>query len=100
MEPNDIVAHSRARFDYQTKKKLLREKYEAKMIFAYGGGLWQAGPALLCVLALCDHDAVIADLYHNPVLVNVPELIKLAQERWQEQMNAWLHEYNTLNTAS
>jgi hypothetical protein len=30
-------------------------------------------------------------------MVDYKELLKLAQQRWQEQMNAWLVEYEELN---
>jgi hypothetical protein len=40
---------------------------------------------------------VILDLYDNPVQVNAQELFDLAKQRWQEQMNAWLVEYETNN---
>jgi hypothetical protein len=40
---------------------------------------------------------VLLDLYENPVRVNVKELCAQSQQRWQEQMTAWLIEYETLN---
>jgi hypothetical protein len=59
--------------------------------------MWQAGPELSTVLKLCSGEAVILDLYQNPVKVNVEELYELTITRWQEQMNAWLTEYNQLS---
>jgi len=52
----------------------------------------------LTLLAICpDRDsAVILDLYENPVQVNVGDLEQAAQQRWQEQMNGWLAEYEEL----
>jgi hypothetical protein len=40
---------------------------------------------------------VILDLYENPVKINTQELLSLSQQRWQEQMNAWLVEYEQTN---
>jgi hypothetical protein len=37
------------------------------------------------------------DLYENPVRVAPIELKKLAKVRWQEQLTAWLIEYEELN---
>jgi hypothetical protein len=97
MNSDDLVALSRARFDYQTQKKLLREKYEAKMLFAHSGGMWRAGPELQTTLLTCPGaDAVISDLYQVPIKVNTKELFALSQQRWQEQMSAWLVEHNEL----
>lgn len=98
MESSEIIKQARARFDHEAAKKLLNEKYEAKMLFAHGGGMWRAGPDLLNLLSTCDDLdlAVILDLYGVPVEIKVSTLYALARERWQEQMNAWLLEYQTL----
>lgn len=97
MNTNDLVAHSRARFDLQTKKRLLREKYEAKMLFAHNGGMWRAGPELQTILLSCpDTEAVILDLYETPIKVNTRDLFAQSQQRWQEQMNAWLAEHEAM----
>jgi hypothetical protein len=98
MDTNDLIAHSRARFDHAVAKRILKEKYQARRLFAYAGGMWRAGPELLTVLATCpDEHAVLLDLYENPVKVDVRELELAAQQRWQEQMNAWLVEHETNN---
>lgn len=98
MDTNALIAHSRARFDHAVAKRILKEKYQARMLFAYAGGMWRAGPELLTMLATCpDESAVLLDLYDAPVKVDVRELELAAQQRWQEQMNAWLAEYETNN---
>jgi hypothetical protein len=40
---------------------------------------------------------VLLDLYETPVRVRPEELRDQAMCRWQEQMNAWLVEYEQLN---
>jgi hypothetical protein len=98
MDTNALIAHSRARFDHAVAKRILKEKYQARMLFAYAGGMWRAGPELLTMLATCpDESAVLLDLYDAPVRIDVRELELAAQQRWQEQMNAWLVEYETNN---
>jgi hypothetical protein len=99
METEKLVAHARARFDHATARRTLKEKYEARMLFAHDGGMWCAGPELQCVLLACaqDTDVVLLDLYETPVRVNVPELFALSHARWQEQMNAWRVEHENLN---
>jgi hypothetical protein len=42
-------------------------------------------------------EIVLPDLYENPVRVDSVELMKLSQERWNEQMNAWEVEYQQLS---
>ena len=68
------------------------------MLFAHAGGMWRAGPELLVLLATVPPgNAVILDLYENPIQVNPEELRGLAMQRWQEQMNAWLVEHEESN---
>ena len=98
MDTNELIAHSRARFDHHQARIVLKEKYQAKLTFAHAGGMWRAGPELLILLQSCPtEDAVILDLYDTPVQINVVDLQHLTHDRWQEQMNAWLVEYEELN---
>ena len=98
MDTENIIKQSRARFDHNQARQVLREKYEAKMLFAYNGGMWRAGPELLMTIAVCpDEDSVLIDEYGNPVQINTLELELLAQQRWQEQMNGWLNEFQELS---
>ena len=97
MDTDQLIAHSRARFEHEAARRILREKYQAKFTFAHRGGMWQAGPELLTVLKLCSGETVILDLYQNPIKIDAEELYELAIARWQEQLNAWLTEYEQLN---
>jgi hypothetical protein len=99
MDTNDIVTQSRARFEHHAARRTLREKYQAKLTFAYRGGMWRAGPELNATIFTCGRmgEVVLEDLYQNPVKVDTKELMNLSQERWNEQMNAWLLEYEELS---
>ena len=98
MNTESLVAHARARFDHEAARRVLKEKYQAKMVFAHAGGMWRAGPELQTTLLTCpDAQAVIMDLYENPIKVNTKELYAMSQQRWQEQMNAWLIEFESLS---
>lgn len=98
MDTNNLIAHARARFDHEAAKRVLKEKYQAKMLFAYNGGMFRAGPELQSTVLTCpDTEAVILDLYENPVKINTRELLAASQTRWQEQMNAWLVEYTEMS---
>lgn len=97
MNTNDLVEHVRARFDHATQKKILREKYEAKMIFAWNGGMFKATPEMIVFLSLYqDQDVVVPDLYGNPVKFRASDVCNLMKDRWQEQMNAWLVEHDQM----
>lgn len=97
MNTDQLIAQTRSRFEHAAAKKLLKEKYEAKMIFAHNGGMWRAGPELQTTVMTCPGStAVLLDLYENPVQVDTKQLFAMSQQRWQEQMNAWLVEYDAL----
>ena len=101
MDTNELVAYSRARFDHAMAKRVLKEKYQAKLTFAYNGGLWSAGPELINTLTASletgQQGLVLLDLYDTPIRVDYQELLALARERWQEQMTAWLIEHEELS---
>ena len=99
MDTEQLIAYGRARFEHAAARRLLKEKYQAKLTFAYAGGMWCAGPELLTLLHAIpvEDDVVILDLYENPVRVSPRDLQQLAFDRWQEQMNAWLVEFENSN---
>lgn len=98
---DNVVSKVRQHFDHDAAKQILKEKYEAKMLFAAFGGMWKASPELLSTLHLfqyneADKEAVLIDEYGNPCKVVLAELFDTAAERWQEQMNGWYNEFNEL----
>jgi hypothetical protein len=94
---HDLTSKIRSRFDHEAAKKILREKYESKMIFGWNGGMFRAAPEMITFLSLYnDQRIVIKDLYDNPVEVNAQELCDLMKSRWQELMTAWLIEWTEL----
>ena len=101
MDTDQLISHSRARFEHEAARRTLREKYQAKFTFAHAGGMWLAGPELINILTASlthgQQGLVLLDMYETPVMVDYKELLTLAQQRWQEQMNAWLVEYEELN---
>jgi hypothetical protein len=97
MNTEQLISHARSRFDHAAARRVLKEKYQAKMIFAHAGGMWRADPELLNTLMCCPStESVVLDLYGNPVKIVSTELFNLAQQRWQEQMTAWLIEYDEI----
>ena len=99
MNTDDLIDHARTRFDHVAARRVLKEKYEAKMLFAYAGGMWRAGPELHNMIFTCGRmgEVVLPDLYETPVKIDTKELMAMSQERWNEQMNAWLAEYQEIS---
>ena len=97
MDTNDLVAQARSRFDHAAAKRVLKEKYEARMLFAHAGGMFKSTPEMISFLSLYgDCRIVVKDLYDTPVEVNAKDLIDEMQKKWYEQMNAWLVEWAEL----
>lgn len=98
MDTDQLISHSRARFDHLQSKRLLKEKYQGKLVFAHQGGMFRASPEMIVFLNLYDDQTIVLqDLYETPVQVNAKELKDAMKQRWQEQMNAWFVEYTDLN---
>ena len=97
MDTNNLVKQARSRFDHAAANRVLKEKYEARMIFAHAGGMFKSTPETITFLSLYNtEDIVLLDLYDNPVKVNAADLKDEMQKRWYEQMNAWLAEWSDL----
>jgi len=97
MNTENLVAHARARFDHESAKRILKEKYQAKLIFAYNGGMFRATPELLAfVQSWPVSELYIADLYENPIEVDKQVFLVKIQQHYHEQMNAWHVEYEEL----
>jgi len=98
MDTDQLIAHSRARFEHAAARRNLKEKYQAKLTFGWNGGMFKATPEMITFLSLYDDKRiVIVDLYETPIEVNAKELCELMKSRLQEQMNAWLVEHDELS---
>jgi bifunctional DNase/RNase len=98
MNSDDIFQYSRARFDHAAARRVLREKYEAKLTFAHNGGLFRVTPELLAFVKTWPIDELyLADLYQNPILIDRQVFLVQIQQHYQEQMNAWHQEFEALN---
>ena len=87
---DNLTQKIKERFDHEAAKRTLREKYEAKLLFAHQGGMFRAGAELIVLLNSYDEDEItIIDEFGNPTKVTRPSLLQEAKQRHQEQLNAW-----------
>ena len=56
MQTDELSQNIKTRFDHQQARQVLRETYQAKMLFAHNGGMWKASPELI---VLCDSLPII-----------------------------------------
>ncbi len=97
MDTNKLSNNIKIRFDHRQARLVLRETYQAKMLFTHNGGMWCAGPDLIMLCKACEGTVVLEDYYQTPISVDSDELLEISMQRWQEQMNAWQNEYNKMS---
>ena len=98
MQNDDTLTYVRSRFDHAAAQRVLKEKYQGKLVFGWAGGMFRAQPDMIVLLSLYgDKDIVVPDLYDTPIKVNAADLLQEMQTRWQEQMTAWLIEHERLS---
>ena len=97
MDTNKLIQDAKARFDFNTQKQELKDKYEGKLIFADQGGLFTAGPNLFATLqAITQTYVIIIDNYGNPVKVDATKLLSKAVNLYTTVMQEWLDELTKL----
>jgi hypothetical protein len=90
---DNLTQKIKARFDHEAAKQVLREKYEAKLLFAHQGGMFRADSNLIVLLnSFEQEEIVILDEFNSPTQVNRTSLLQEAKQRHQEQLNAWMVE--------
>lgn len=98
MDTKALIKEAQARFDHNSAKQLLKEKYQAKLIVANQGGLWKATPELISYLATeIDTVVILMDEYENPVLVNRILLHDELYKVHNDTMTLWYKEFEELS---
>jgi hypothetical protein len=97
--PDQLVEQIRTATDYQINKRILREKIQTDLHFAYNGGLFKATPELIGFISAWDTETLyLEDVYQNPIEANRNELILLCMSHYQMIMNAWHIEHEKLKS--
>ena len=87
---NDIVAEIKLATDFQTNKKILREKIQTELHMTHNGGLFKIGPELLAFVQTWPQDELyLEDVYENPVQIDRQVFLANAQQHYQTVMNRW-----------
>jgi hypothetical protein len=102
MDTKTLIAEAKARFNHNSAKEYLKEKYEAKLLVAEQGGLWKADQETIAFLAVMSNDwddrVVIIDTFQNPVLVTRSELLTKLKEVYRSVMADWYNEWKELES--
>lgn len=97
MDTKAIIAEAKAKFNHNSTKEYLKDKYHSKLVFADQGGLWTANNNLISFLnALTEEECVVLDSYQTPIKINRPKLLTKAVQVYTENMNEWHVEWEKL----
>lgn len=89
-EIDQLVNQIKQATDYQTNKRLLKEKILADLHLAYNGGLFLIDTSLLAFLATWQEETLyLQDVYENPVLVQRDDFLAQARAQYHSIMNSW-----------
>jgi len=100
MDTKTLLADAKARFNHNSAKAYLAEKYNAKLIVAEQNGLWKADAQTISMLSsLSDNDSVVLiDTFDNPVKVNRIELLDRLKQVYNTTMEQWHNEWRELES--
>ena len=99
MDTKTLLAEAKARFNHNSAKSYLKEKYQAKLIVAEQGGLWKATPELIGFLAsTTDEYIILLDTYENPVMVNRIKLYDVLEKTYNDSMTQCYTEWKELES--
>ena len=99
MDTKTLITEAKARFNHNSAKAQLKDKYDGKLIVAEQGGLWKASPELISTLsAFDDNFIVLIDNFDNPVQVNRDQLLTVLKTTYQKVMLDWYKEWKELES--
>lgn len=99
MDTKTLIAEAKARFNHNSAKAQLKEKYDSRLIVAEQGGLWKASTELIATLtAFDDNFIILIDNFNNPIQVNREQLLTVIKDVYQKVMLEWHKEWKELET--
>ena len=83
--------------DYQTNKKILKEKVKADLHITHNGGLFYITIELISFLSMLSDDTVILeDVYENPIMVSRKVLLENALDTYRSTTEMWFTQHEQL----
>ena len=94
MDTKTLITEAKARFNHNSAKAYLKEKYESKLIVADQLGLWSANPATINFLTSSTEDEIIIiDNFNNPVKIKRKLLLAKLNAVYKSTMEEWYTEW-------
>lgn len=96
-ELDNIVTEIQLATDFQTNKRILREKIQTDLHMTHNGGMFKITPELLAFVKTWPVDELyLEDVYENPIKIERQTFLVTAQQHYQTVMNEWHQEYENL----
>jgi len=97
MDTKLLISEAKARFNHNSAKAYLKDKYESKLIVAEQGGLWKADQQTITfLLSMPNGELVLMDTFDNPVKVDRLSLTYKLVEVYNSLMREWANEWKEL----
>jgi hypothetical protein len=97
MDTKQLITEAKARFNHNSAKAYLKDKYESKLSVASQGGLWNADAQTIALLSsLTGISAVAIDTFGNPVMVYREKLLDTVVTTYETVMADWHTEWADL----
>ena len=94
MDTKSLITEAKARFNHNSTKAYLKDKYDSKFIVADQNGLWRANLQTINFLtATTDEEVIIIDTFNNPVKVIRKELLDKLNTVYKTTMEEWYTEW-------
>ena len=98
MDTKTLIAEAKARFNHNSAKAYLKDKYDSKLIVASQNGLWRADQQTITFLNSMSSEnyIVVIDTFDNPVQVNCEQLLETLKTTYNTVMLEWYKEWKEL----
>jgi hypothetical protein len=99
MDTKTLLTEAKARFNHNSAKAQLKDKYDSKFIVADQNGLWRANLETINFLnSSKDKEVILIDNFNNPVKVDRKSLLTKLQNTYTVVMEQWYNEWTELET--
>jgi len=97
MDTKTLISEAKARFNHNSAKTYLKDKYDSKFIVADQNGLWRANLETINFLNLStDEWVILIDTFDNPVKVKRVDLLSKLSAAYKNTMEEWYNEWAEL----
>ena len=94
MDTSELKSLADTAFEHAVYRKQLRERIQAELVIAHGGGMFKITPELLAFVQTWPDDILyLEDIYGNPIQLNKQTFLTTAQQHYQAVMNDWHNEF-------